>query len=60
MGLAELGLKQEDLPHLKHSDARRAAIARAVCPHTMAPLSWLARELHMSTPMNVSRLTQPR
>lgn len=57
-GLGEHGLTEQSLAGLKRSDVRKAAIARTVRERTAVPLQWLAKRLHMGTPMNVSRLTR--
>jgi hypothetical protein len=57
-GLSERGLQEEMLAGLRRSDPRKAVIARTVRERTAVPLAWLAKRLHMGTPMNVSRLTR--
>ena len=55
--LLEAGLKSLDLPALAKGDVRKVRIAKEVRSRTSVPLSFVARELMMGTPMNVSRLT---
>ena len=57
-GLRERGLEKGELSGLRRSDARKAEIARVVRAQTAVPLNWLARRLHMGTPMTVSRLSR--
>ncbi|MDQ3116376.1 MAG: hypothetical protein M3Q86_07170 [Verrucomicrobiota bacterium] len=55
--LLEAGLRSLDLGTLAKGDSRKVRIAMEVRSRTRVPLSFVARELSMGTPMNVSRLT---
>ncbi len=55
--LAEAGLRSLDLAGLAKGDRRKVEIAKEVRTTTSIPLSFVARELHMGTPMYLSRLT---
>jgi hypothetical protein len=52
--LTEAGLASLDLGILPKSDPRKVQIAKAVRTKICVPLSFVARELSMGTPMNVS------
>ena len=55
--LLEAGLRSLDLGILPKSDPRKIQIAKEVRTETSVPLSFVAGELSMGTPMNVSKLT---
>jgi hypothetical protein len=55
--LLEGGLKSLDLITLPKGDARKIKIAKEVRTKTSVPLIFVARELSMGSPMNVSKLT---
>jgi len=55
--LLEGGLSSLDLGTLPKGDPRKIQIAKEVRTRTGVPLSFVARELSMGTPMNVSKLT---
>jgi hypothetical protein len=46
-----------DLGTLPKGDARKVQVAKEVRAQTSVPLSFVARELSMGSPMNVSKLT---
>lgn len=54
-GVRAAGLSTEELAGLKGSDARKVAIARVIWDKTSVPMSWIARELWMSSASNVSQ-----
>ena len=49
------GLKLQDLPRLKGSDARKVAIARVIWEKTTVKMSWIADGLSMRSAGNVSQ-----
>jgi hypothetical protein len=55
--LLEAGLRLFDLTTLPKGDLWKIQIAKEVPTKTSMPLSFVARELSMGTPMNVSKLT---
>ena len=55
--LKEAGLTPQSLSKLPKSDPRKVRIAAKVRARTTVPLKWLAGQLHMGSPMNVSRKT---
>lgn len=54
--LLEAGLRSLDLGTLAKGDPRKVRIAKEIRSKTSVPLSFVARELKMGTPMNVSKL----
>jgi REP element-mobilizing transposase RayT len=54
-GLDAAGLEKSDLPHLKGSDPRKVAIARAIHANVTVPQAWTAEQLHMRSAANVSQ-----
>jgi len=55
--LVQAGLQSLDLGRLAKGDPRKVQIAKEVRTKTSVPLSFVARELSMGTPMYVSKLT---
>lgn len=53
-GLKRHGLQRAELPGLRASDPRKAAIAREIWNASTVSQSWIARELNMKTAANVS------
>lgn len=58
--LLEAGLRSLDLVSLAKSDPRKIQIAKEIRSRTSVPLGFVARELEMGTPMNVSKLANPK
>lgn len=54
-GLAEQNLRPRDLAKLKKGDARKVAIAERIRRTTALPLAWIAEQLSMGSPSNISQ-----
>ena len=53
-GLAATGIKAGDLPELPKTDSRKVIIASQIRRTTAVSLAWIAQQLNMGTPSNVS------
>ena len=53
-GLAGVGIKAGDLPELPKTDPGKVIVASQIRRLTAVPLAWIAQQLHMGTPSNVS------
>ncbi len=54
-GMLAAGLTLKDLPGLKGSDTRKAAIANVIWGNTTVKMSWIAEQLFMKSAFNVSQ-----
>ena len=54
-GMIEQNLRTRDLAKLKKADPRKVAIAERIRRTTAVPLAWIAEQLHMGSPSNVSQ-----